>query len=292
MLNIEKIKERYRKNPEPKEIGDIRRLITESFADLEFVDGIHKYYVPDGSGGKTELPAVSTIVHSFEPYVDWDTKCAEKAERMGITKAELERQWHEKNIVATHCGSKTHFFGENAMNMFIGREDLTKANMVFQYTEDGYLIPYCPKEQAITSYYEDLMENYDVFPVMPEAMIYTGLNGRACAVTKRYAGTLDILLAFRLRGGISFAIHDWKTNADLYKDFSRSRNIMMEMPFGDMGFYSEPYSCYCIQLSLYQIGLMQLGMDIADRKIVWLRDDSTYQKIKTPDLTETLSQIL
>ena len=287
MINIDRIRARYKRNPEPKEIGEVRRLITESFSKLEFVEGVHKYYVPDGNGGKTELPAVSTVVHGFEPYVDWDEKCVQKAERLGIDPDELAKQWHEKNIIATHCGSKTHFFGENAMNMFIGREDALKKNMPFQYTDDGYLIPYCGKERAITKYYEDILANEDVYPVMPEAMIYMGINDKV-KVKKPYAGTFDILLGFKMGGGIKFAIHDFKTNEDIYKSFSRTYDVMMEPPFGDMGFYNEPYSCYCIQLSLYQLGLMQLDLDIVDRALIWLKEDGIYDKVRTPDLTNTL----
>ena len=289
MLNIDKIKQRYRKNPEPKEVKEARKLITNAFKQLEFVEGVHKYYIPDGHGGKTELPAVSTVVHSFEPYIDWDEKCAQKAERLGIPTEELARQWHEKNIIATHCGSKTHFFGENAMNMFIGREKTAKKNMPFQYTDDGYLIPYCAKENAITRYYEDILANGDVYPVMPEAMIYMGINDKV-KVKNPYAGTFDILLAYKMGGGIKFAVHDFKTNEDIYKSFSRTYDVMMESPFGEMGFYNEPYSCYCIQLSLYQLGLMQLDIEVVDRKLIWLKEDGTYEKVGTPDLTEILLQ--
>ena len=291
MINLYDIKKRYRDNPEPKEIGEVRRLIIDAFKALTFVEDVHKYYIPDGNGGTIELPSVSSVVHSFEPYVDWDEKCAIKAEKLGITKEELSKQWHENNIRATHCGSKTHFFGENMMNMFIGKEETARKSLVFQYTDDGYLIPYCPKEEAVSKYYEDILANGDVYPVMPEAMIYTGINDKINLRTN-YAGTFDILLAYRYRGGISYAINDFKTNADIYKSFSRSHDVMMNEPFGSMGYYSEPYSCYTIQLSLYQIGLMQLGLDIVDRKLIWLKDDATYEKVKTDDITETLLDII
>lgn len=290
MLWLEDIKKRYKRNPEPKEVSDARTLITDAFNKLTFVEDVHKYYIPGINGEKIELPSVSSIVHSFEPFVDWDEKCAIKAEKMGIPKEELARKWHETNITATHCGSKTHFFGENAMNMFIGRENLTKNNMRFQYSDDGYLIPYNQKEVAITKYYEDILSNDNVYPVMPEAMIYTGLND-AFKINVPYAGTFDILLAYRLKNKIVFSIHDFKTNAELYKDFSRTYGVMMNEPFGQMGFYSEPYSCYCIQLSLYQIGLMQIGIEIVDRNIIWLKDDGSYEKIKTPDLTQQLLKV-
>lgn len=34
--------------------------------------------------------------------------------------------------------------------------------------------------------------------------------------------------------------------------------------------------------------LKQLGYEIADRKLLWLKDDGTYEKISLPDITPTL----
>jgi hypothetical protein len=287
MLNINDIKERYRLNPEPEEVTKARELITKSFSKLEFVEETHQYFLPGRGGKKKELPSVSSVIERWVPYVDWDEQAEIKAVKLGMTKEALLKEWHENKIRSTSCGSKTHWFGENAMNMFIGREDLTKANMPFQYTEDGYLIPYCGKENAVTRYYEDILANPNVYPVMPEAKIYTNMN-KKFKLKLPYAGTFDILLAYHYKGRIVFSIHDFKTNKDIYKDYSRAKKIMMLEPFASMGFFEEAYSHYCIQLSMYQIGLMQLGLEIADRNLIWLKEDGTYEKVKTPDLTETI----
>lgn len=209
MLNLDDVKKRLECNPEDKEITETRELIRNSFSKLEFVEDVHKYFLPQTDGSKIELPSVSATIEQWIPYVDWDEKCEIKAAKLGIPKEELKKQWHENNIISTSCGSKTHFFGENAMNMFIGRENLTKKNMSFQYTEDGYLIPYCGKEWAITKYYEDILSNPNVYPVMPEAMIYTNYNEKY-KLRQAYAGTFDILLAYRYKGKIEYAIHDFK----------------------------------------------------------------------------------
>lgn len=208
MLNINKIKESNKNKHIPKEIEETRNLITESFKDLEFVEDVHKYFLPKGKK-KIELPSVSSIIKRWEREVDWDEKAELKALSLGIPAEELKRQWHENNIISTSCGSKTHWFGEQAMNMFIGREDLLKNNMPFQYTEDGYLIPYCPKEWAVTKYYEDIMNNENVYPVMPEAKIYTNYN-KTFKMKQPYAGTFDILLAYKYKGEIVYSIHDFK----------------------------------------------------------------------------------
>ena len=65
---------------------------------------------------------------------------------------------------------------------------------------------------------------------------------------------------------------------------------MLLPPFGS--FVDEPKSIYTIQLSLYQLGVMQVYDIIADRKLLWLRDDAEYQKIDVPDVSKTLIQVL
>lgn len=285
LLNFRDISVRMVRNPEPQEISETREKIITSFSDLVLQEKEHKYFVKKYRKRAYELPSVSSTIERWVPKVDWDEKAEMKALRLGIEKEELLKQWHEANIISTSCGSKTHFFGENAMNLFIGKEAVTANNMSFQYTEDGYLIPYNGKEWAITQYYNDILSNDNVYPVMPEAKIYTNYND-IFKLKYPYAGTFDILLAYKYKGEIVYSIHDFKTNASLHKDYAHEHNIMMLPPFDDM--FEEPYSHYAIQLSLYQIGLMQLGIKVVDRNIIWLKEDGTYEKIKTPDLTETL----
>lgn len=291
LLNIKDVYDRLKVNPEPKEVTETRELIVNSFKDLQFVENIHKYFLPPPKGKrkKIELPSVSSIIKRWEPEVDWEEKLESKAMKLGIEPEELRRQWRETNITSTSCGSMTHFFGENMMNMFIGREDETAKNMRFQYSEDGFLIPYCGKERAITQYYLDILNNPDVYPVMPEAKIYTNLND-TFNMKQPYAGTFDILLAYRYKGKIVFSLQDFKTNNSLYNDYARNFEQMMLEPFDDL--YDEPLSHYAIQLSLYSLGLKQIGINVVDRVIIWLKEDGTYEKIKTPDLTNTLLPLL
>jgi hypothetical protein len=420
MINIEDIKARYRINPEPREVTETRELITDSFKDLLFIEDSHQYFV-----GDQELPPVSSVCHKFEPYVDWDKIAENKAIKLGKTKETLQKEWHENNITSTSCGSKTHWFGEQMMNLFIGRD----VDLPFQYSRDGYMIPYCGKEKAIEKYWTDILGNKDVYPVMPEAKLYNLDLG--------YAGTFDILLAYRMGNQIAFSIHDYKglpldtkiwtkggwkimgtvevgdvvrdkegeevtvlntseihynpcylitfnngtsivadhehrwlvrttlkenafiaetdyrvmttedilerlgkipmyieqknpqsflkivgvestetihtrcievsgpshtflvgenmlvthnTNKDLKNDFNRAKSNRLLQPFQD--FIDEPLSIYSIQLSLYQLGLEQLGIHVVDRNLIWLKDDGSYEKIGTPDLTQRLLNTL
>ena len=291
LIKLSDIYDRLKVNPEPIEVKEARELITDSFKDLEFIEDVHKYFLPPPKGKrkKIELPSVSSIIKRWEPEIDWEEKLAAKALRTGVDVEDLRRQWREANITSTSCGSMTHFFGENMMNMFIGREDETANNMKFQYSDDGFLIPYCGKERAITQYFLDILNNPNVYPVMPEAKIYTNLNDMF-HMKQPYAGTFDILLAYRYKGEIVFSLQDYKTNASLYNDYARMNDQMMLEPFDDL--YDEALSHYAIQLSLYSLGLKQIGINVVDRVIIWLKDDGTYEKIKMPDLTERLLPLL
>jgi hypothetical protein len=126
---------------------------------------------------------------------------------------------------------------------------------------------------------------------MPDAKIYTNYDN-TFKITQPSAGTFAILLAYRYKGEIVYSVHDFKTNKDLYKPFSRNNGVMMLPPFDEMGFYEEAYSHYVIQLNCYQLGLMQLGLKIVDRNLIWLKEDGTYEKIKVPDITKTLLPLL
>jgi hypothetical protein len=60
----------------------------------------------------------------------------------------------------------------------------------------------------------------------------------------------------------------------------------MYAPFTDM--YSESFGNYTLQLSAYQIPLEDIGLKVIARRIVWLKDDGTYELIPTKDVTKEL----
>lgn len=292
MLNLNVIKQSNEQKQIPKEVEETRNLITESFKKLEFVEDVHKYYLPKGKK-KIELPSVSSVIKQWEQEVDWDEKAELKALSLGIPTEDLKRQWHENNIISTSCGSKTHFFGENAMNMFIGREDLTKQNMPFQFTEDGYLIPYCPKEWAITQYYKDIMDNQNVYPVMPEAKIYTNYND-TFTMKQPYAGTFDILLAYKYKGEIVYAIHDFKgLPLDTPILTTKGFKTMGELNVGDFVYDKEGLPTKIINCSQIHFNpCMKINFDdgysiVADNEHRWLvsfnKRDKVIEKVMTTE---------
>ena len=61
---------------------------------------------------------------------------------------------------------------------------------------------------------------------------------------------------------------------------------MMLPPFDNL--VDEALSHYIIQQGLYSMMLENLGIDVISRKLVHLKDDGTYEKVKLPYIKEQL----
>lgn len=289
MLNIDDIKKRIEKNPEPIEIKLIRDNIRNRFKNLEFIEDGHKYYLHKNDGTKKEMTSVSSVCHLFEPYVDWEEILENKAKKIGVDKEILRREWREKNITSTSNGSITHLFAEAYMHFFMGDVDSMPEIIKKTQYEDGYLIPYGNKQMAVAKYYEDMFNVENFYPVMPEAQIYIDCDNNPYGIKMDISGTFDALFAFKDNdGGIKLSVRDWKTNKSLYNDYNKNLCVTLLEPFNTNDFISEPKSIYTIQLSLYQLGIEQLGYKVADRKLLWLTDDGDYYKIDVQNVTEKL----
>lgn len=288
MLNIDDIKRRLFYEPEPVEIKDIRENISSSFSNLEFIEDGHKYYLHNADGTISEMESVTNVCQRYEPYADWDMIAERKARRDKINVNTLKRSWKEKNILSTSNGTMTHLFAEAYMRFFMGDIDnMPESIRKYQY-KDGFLIPYGKKQEAIVKFYEDLYKVCGFYPVMPETKIYINKDNNIFNIKYNIAGTFDALFAFKKSNDdYALSIFDWKTNASLENAYNIKRHNMLLPPF-DKEFIEEPKSLYTLQLSLYSIGLMQLGYNVMGRKLVHLKGDGEYDKISVPDVTECL----
>lgn len=309
MLNIQDIIDRN--HTEPEEVAKIRENIKQSFSRLEFQEGPHKYYLHNDDGTTTELPSVSAMTHQFQPHVDWDEKAEGVALKTNTTKEAVKRMWEENNVRATNNGTSVHLYAECFMHFFMGHPELISPIVMPQY-EKGYLIPYGIKQEGVLKFYEDLFVTDKIYPVMPEAQVYMGLTEDYKDV-KPYAGTFDMLFTYKASDGKwKLLLYDWKTNKELESEFNRMVHGIVTNPedkrhdkwmalYGKNGgmalepfteLYDEAFSYYIMQLSCYSMCLQQLGYEIADRKIIWLKDDGTYEKISVPDYTSKMRMAL
>lgn len=287
MLNIRDIEKRISNNPEPKEITELREKITNRFSNLEFIEEGHKYYLHKDDGSVKEMNSVSSVCHMFEPEVDWETILTNKAEKLGVDKEYLREEWHKKNITSTSNGSLTHLFAEAYMYFFMGMVDKIPDIIKKMQYEDGYLIPYGKKQIAVAKYYEDLYKVENFYPVMPEAQIYIDSEDNKYSINHDISGTFDALFAFVNKNGeIKLSVRDWKTNQSLENLYNIKHVNTLLPPFDNL--INQPKSMYTLQLSLYQLGIEQLDYKVIDRKLLWLKDDGSYEKIDVPDVRENL----
>lgn len=273
---------------EPIEVTEARHKILETFKDLIFVEEGHHYYL-DGD----EIPSVSSVIHQFEEESDFDTIAENYTLKHGETKEYWLDKWKFNNIKATTTGTLVHEFGESLGWLKNGHPELITDSCKCKFVKGkNWLIPTRPKEESIIKFMNDLPSSYHL--VLNEAKVYSGLNENASLnPKKRYCGTFDMLYWYDGEGDKNksgFIILDYKTNKELEKEYSREVGKFLKEPFIDL--YSEPKSIYTLQLSAYQIPLEDIGLKVIGRRLIWLKDDGTYEKIPLIDVTHTLRSIL
>lgn len=273
---------------EPQEVTEIRHKILDTFKDLEFYEEEHKYFLH----GK-ELPSVSHVTHQFAEEEDFDKVAERYAQTHGQTKEYWREQWRLNSLKATTTGTLVHEFGESLGWLRNGHNELITDSCKCKYDKkSNTLVPTRPKEEAIIQFMNDLPKSYHL--VLNEARIYSGLNPDETKNPKeQYSGCFDMLYWYDGEGDPSksgLVILDYKTNASLESDFSRNVGKFLKEPFFEL--YNESKSFYALQLSLYQIPLEDIGYRVLDRKLIWLKDNGTYEKVTLPNFTETLRQNL
>lgn len=275
-------------NGEPKEVTEARALILNSFNELRFEEGPHKYYL-----GDIEYRSVSDTIKQFEQPSNWDIIAENYAKKNGETAEYWKDKWKYNNLSSTMTGTRVHSFLEGAGWMMNGHPELIPDDVKSQYiAEKNWMIPFHNKEIAGLQALGDLHKHF--WLVLNETRVYAGLNKDPKMNPKQpWAGTFDMLYYYDGNGDKNksgFIICDWKTNKSLTNDFSRKRKTMMLKPFNNM--IDEALSHYMLQFSCYQIPLEDIGLNVISRKLLWLKEDGTYEKIDTPDLTDILRKNL
>lgn len=287
MLHISDIEERLKRNPEPKEVADMRRRINDAFKNLEFIEEGHKYYIHNDDGTVDCPISVSGIIQEYEQKVDWEQKMANVANREGVGVEVIKRRWEENNVKATNSGSLNHLYGEMLMKMCMGQTDFSP--VIAPQFEKGYLIPSNPKQEAINKYWADLLEIDDMYPLIPEAKMYMPKDN-TLGIKRLFCGTADITLAIKYKGEWCIVVHDFKTNASLTNEYVRKTDTRMLAPFDE--YYDDALGHYTFQLSAYSLMLMNIGFKVVDRKLIWLKENGEYEKVKVDDITDKIKEEL
>ena len=277
-------------NGEPKEVTKIRNKILNEFKDLEFIEDGHKYFL-----NGTQLPSVSEVTHKFSQYpFDSEAQAIKYAETHGETHQYWMDKWKFANLKATTSGTLIHSYGESLGWMLNGHPELiTEENKCKYIKEKNWLIPTRPKEEAVLKFWEDIFKDENTYFVLAETKVYTGKNKQLTNLKQDYAGTFDLLWYYKhpkddSKSGL--IILDYKSNGSLTNDFNRGNGRFFAEPFGDL--YEESLSAYKLQLSAYQLPLEDIGLKVIGRRIIWLKEDGTYELIPIDDYTDRLREVL
>lgn len=273
------------KGGEPAAVAELRSLIEGSFANLEFDEGPHKYYLHGEGGAVTELPSVSATTHRFANEFDADGIAERYAQKNGNTAEYWKEQWDYNNKIATTTGTLVHEFGESLGWIRSGHPERICNSCKTKYVRrKGWLVPTRDKEAAVVKFWDDMPENYHM--VLPEAKVYN-----TTTVRNPYAGTFDLLMYYSDPSkpeACGCVLMDYKTNKDLYNEYNEKHGKMLKPCFDDL--VDCPFSMYTLQLNLYQLALENIGVRVLGRRIVWLRDDGSYQIIKVPNIIDRIKE--
>ena len=277
------IETRWKKYYDLPEIVRIRENIVNSYSNkLKFIEETHQYFL-DG----VEYDCVSHVTHKYNPFdqekVANETYLRAKnnpnSKYYGKTVKQIIKEWEDHSADACEKGTNVHAFGESMFYYLTGTgEILDECKDAFK---DGVPSPRNKKEEAVLKFWNDLPEN--MIPVLAETKVFNKIG-------TPYAGTFDILFYYldtKCPEKSGLVIFDYKTNADLYKNFNLQT---MLAPFDD--YLDQPIGYYRLQLALYQIPIEYLGYKVVGRRLIWLKEDGEYDKVKIPDLTDRLRREL
>lgn len=278
-------------------LKQIREIISAAFSDIEFKEDTHQYFLPTADGSKKELMCVSSFVDQFSEPVDWLSVAQRYAAKNGQSAEYWQNKWEENKQRAAQQGTQVHEYAESLAWVRNGFPEKICPSVLSQYDEktndllpldDGSLVAL--KEQAVHRFWQEMDKNLHF--VMAENKVCTSVGEYAEETPNNYAGTFDLLLYYDDPNGKNsgFCIFDYKTNNELVNSGAHKYRNFMLAPFEE--FYEESKSHYIIQQSCYQIPLENIGLPVICRRLVWLKNDGSYELVKLPDVTERIKKVL
>lgn len=268
------------------EIQEIRENIIKTYTNkLVFVEGPHEYYL-DG----VKYISVSEVTHKYKPITSEQMaeNCVRKWQKdqdptykyYGMDKHEILSLWKIKSDRACEFGTNVHAFGESMFYYMTNQPKKILPECQDQFDKDGPH-PRNSHEEGVVKFWYDLPESF--VPVLAETKVFNR-NGT------QYAGTFDILFYYveepnSEKNGL--VIFDYKTNEDLYKNY---REQTLLWPFNDM--LDQNVSYYTLQLGCYQVPLENLGYKVIARRLIWVKPDGTYEKVKIDKVSDRIREAL
>lgn len=233
----------------------LKKYLEDKFQPLRFEDHTHTYTV-----GKDILIPTSNKIKNFYPEFPTFEASYTYAENRGLNQDDVIREWEEKAKMRAAIGTDVHDFAEKYV--------LSDKKYKLKKSDPNYEL----KSQVI-KFWKEIPDYYTCFAV--EQRMYSPIH--------RYAGTTDFLLLDHRYNSV--VVGDYKTNANIYKGYG---DYMYE-PFQHL--LNNPYNHYQLQLSYYQILLEDVGTEVTNRVVVWLKPNA-YELLHPEDFTQKLRKRL
>lgn len=228
-------------------------ILNDFFRDVVFSEEGHRYFYK----GEPILLSASKVFHKFVEPFDAEGIARSICAKSGKDPVELIKEWNTKSQEACDLGTSVHSFGE-------------------KYAINRTLKPKNGYEQAIVNFWK----------TVPDFIKIVSLEQIMYHFEYKYAGTADIILINEKTG--KFIIGDYKSNANIFKNYKGKR---MLKPFNNL--LDMPFNHYQLQLSLYQMLLEQInGVEVSIRRLIWLLPDGTFKLLDTDDYTGILKKEL
>lgn len=226
-------------------------------------------FIEDGhiySSGLGRYTSVTTLIHSFEPYKDWDAIASKYADKHGNTAEHWKAVWKSKGDIACIEGTAEHKLREDSLN--IGKFSYHKPT--------GDVIDIGPSPL----YYKDLYKLPD--GVYPELLVWNN--------EFMISGTADVVVIMTEADGTrTVFIEDYKTNNEI-KDYNyiskksgkKVVNSYLELPGMPYAYLlcDCSYWKYQIQLNLYAWMLSKFGFKPNGGNIIHVKDNDKRYPMK------------
>lgn len=247
------------RNNKVQKIEELREVVNNYFSSICFNEEKHIYTV---NGRK--LKSVSSVYKMFEEKVDFDKIAfyvAKSRAKKGedVTKEDVLEEWKTKGTKATTKGHKIHTFAEN----------IFKGN-VPKGSPEGY-------EVSVINFWKSMPEH--IIPFTSELKMFSQELG--------IAGTCDLVVYNNNTD--KFIILDYKTNENLFKNYKEKNKKSGKKLLKPFNFLLDtPFNKYQLQLSMYKVLFEQCGLEVESTKLVWLKEDGTYQVFRTSDYSQLI----
>lgn len=277
---------KWSENYDLPEIQAIRDKIIDTYTNkLVFLEGPHEYYL-DG----VKYISVSEVTHVYKPKDSeqmaedcvkrWKKEQDKSYKYYGLEKDEILAIWKKKSDKACSFGTNVHAFGESMFYYMTGEPEKILPECKDRFKE-GKPCPSNKHEEAVVKFWNDLPSSF--VPVLAETKVFN-----KCGT--QYAGTFDILfyyVEYPESPNNGLVIFDYKTNEDLFKNY---KGQTLLWPFNDL--LDQYYSYYTLQLNCYQIPLENIEYNVIGRRLIWLKPDGEYEKIKVDNISDRVRTAL